>query len=76
MVEEPTALDVGVADVVTGADDGTEEEECDDDDTEEVAFEVLLVGSGEKDSDTLGLATLQNCCEIFSAEARSPKHWD
>lgn len=69
------ALEVGVGvvneDGVAVAED---EDKFDEDVDESVFVELEELGSGENDSDTLGLARLQNNCETPSAEARSPGH--
>lgn len=62
--DELAELELGMEDAFVGADADEEEEVVDD----------SVEGRGEKDSDTLGLAALQNCWETFSAAARSPGH--
>lgn len=47
--------------LVEADDDAAEEEEADDDNDED-ALDALDEGIGGNDSETLGLATLQNCC--------------
>lgn len=52
--------------------DAADEVEEDVEGVEDV--EDCVGGSGENESDTLGLATLQNCCARLSVFARSSTH--
>lgn len=69
------ALEVGVGVVDGDVEEVAEDEDKVEEDVDEAEFvELAELGNGENDSDTLGIARLQNCCETPSAEARSPGH--
>ena len=69
---EPVETELGAEVIDDGDIDDVEPEE--EGAVVEDVDEDVVDGRGEKESDTLGLATLQNCCASDSADARSPIH--